>query len=151
MGFPMKKLLLSVLGLLCASTVLAAPPYVFGPGAVIKASEMNANFAYLENLITSTAQPSPNSLIRASVTFPSNNASNLLYTVPNTGANQYVIRQLYVSVTAPCRITVGTEIVFLDGSNRYTDLMVPISAGESIFIGCTTGTGSVIATVVLSK
>lgn len=77
-----KKLFVLVLAMAMQSAN-ATLPVTFISGSVIKASEINANFQYLESLISSTAQSSVTSYVKASIAFANNTGTaHTLYSPP---------------------------------------------------------------------
>lgn len=130
----------------------ATLPTTFVSGSAIKASEMNANFQYLESLISSTAQSSANSYVKASIAFTTNSgAAHTIYTVPAGASSNYVIRQLYLP---PCingpTLTIGS-VVFPIVGGISTGLSIPVSPSDVVVIRCQYSSAIEIAAIVLSK
>lgn len=129
----------------------ATLPVTFISGSVIKASEINANFQYLESLISSAAQSSVTSYVKASIAFANNTGTaHTLYTVPTSASSNYIIRQLYLPPCFAPTLTVGS-VVFPVSGGVSTGLSIPASAGESIVIRCSYNSSIEIAAIILSK
>ena len=109
------------------NVALAALPYVFTPGGTIRAAEINADNAYLENLINSSGQPQPTQLVRAAI---SNNSAT--YTVPSGATRPYVIRQIILPPGITCLMYVGSTGFTIGG--LMTNLEIPAGASESLSV-----------------
>lgn len=114
----MKRLLI-----LCAAAALAPLsavadlPYTFEAGAPIRASELNANFQYLDSL---GAGGEFGTLTRRRVTLSSTTFRDVV-TVPGTSVNGWVLRN-YVTNCGALRVRI-------DG-----DPDVPLVAGETLLV-----------------
>ena len=135
----MKSLALGIILLAASSFAMATPPYVFTSGSPILASQINANFAYIESLANSSAQPLPSSLIKAS--WVGSTTGQTIFTVPSTATNPYILRQIIGGYTGTytCAVSVGAMSFIFSGS--LTNLMIPVAAGESVTGSCSGGTG----------
>lgn len=123
-----------------------AVPFTFSSGQTINASQINANFASLEALISATGGVSPSNLVGVSVAVPSGGTQVL--TVPASAARPYVLRE-YAStvysvslsrvVGAPsgCSLSAAagaTVVPLMVGSTA--GISVPFAAGETVAISC---------------
>lgn len=151
----MKKLAFMALTLLAALNGHAAPPYTFSAGGSIRASEINANFTYLDTLISSSGLIKPDDLIHTGGTFTTGAAASSVYTVPANAARNYVIRTFTTNLGSAGKtyLTVGSATYTFDTMTN-TNLMIPVVAGEAIQVsGTATNNASFSVTVgiVVSK
>jgi hypothetical protein len=118
--------------LLCAllpwSAALAELPYTFAAGDPIRASELNANFQYLESI----AQAGTGGrLIRRQTTMRSA-GFNEVVTVPDTATNGWVLR----SYVTGC----GDPILRINNDDPVTmdrEAVLLVKAGETLYARCT--------------
>jgi hypothetical protein len=132
----------------------AAPPYTFTSGGTIRSSEINANFTYLESLITASGGVKQASLVRASATITTGSSTSI-YSVPGSAASPYVVRQFNCShaQAGKCYLRVGSDSYMFDSVSN-PNLLIPIAAGESLSVSVilTNGvTTQADVAVVLSK
>jgi hypothetical protein len=144
-----KKFWILLLSALTFTSLHAALPYTFSSGGAIRASEINANFTYLNNLIANRTY------IRASKTWSSDSASpQSIYSVA-AGEGQHLITFIqYPSCSSGATLTIGADRLFLGSTaSQITGLNIPVNAGENISIECQTGGLNVTRTtlVVLAK
>ena len=150
-----KKPFLALLLYLFGMSAFAAPPYTFSSGGTIRASEINANFSYLEALIASSGSVKPSSLLRASANAITGNSPVIIYSVPAGASNPYVIRQFNCSSASAgkCYLLVGTDIYTFEAVSN-TNLIIPVAAGESVYVQAVMSNNSTMSSqssIVLSK
>ena len=140
-----RNILAILISSLAITSTYAALPYTFSSGGSIRASELNANFTYLNNLITSKTY------VRASLTWSSDSASpQSIYTVAS-GESQYLITYIsYPFCGSGSTLVIGTDRLFLGTTAGYqSGLNIPVSAGENIAIECQTGGLSVTRSILI--
>ena len=144
----MKKICALFVTALVMFNVHAALPYTFSSGGAIRASEINANFTYLNNLVTSKTY------IRASRSVSTNSAAQSLYTVA-TGESQHIITFISVPIcnNGGAVLTVGSDSMNLGSSQaQLSGLNIPVNAGESVSISCLSlWTPNLAVLIVLAK
>ena len=115
----MKSLLVPcvLLALVPLTAARADLPYTFEAGAPIRASELNANFQYLESLGTGGEF---GTLTRRRVTLSSTTFRDVV-TVPGTSVNGWVLRN-YVTNCGALRVRIDN------------DPDVPLAAGEPLLV-----------------
>ena len=130
----------------------ATLPVTFISGSVIKASEINANFQYLESLISSAVQSGANSYVKASIVLSTEQVSQNIYTVPLNAPSNYLIRQIYSPMCInKATLTIG-DVVFPFAGGVLTGLSIPVRPGEVVAIVCQINTQyTQTAAIVLSK
>jgi hypothetical protein len=138
----MKQLSL-ILGVILAaftSSSMAALPYTFTSRSPILASQINANFAYLESL-ASASKPALTKYVTTSIS-PSAITSPIF-----TAAQNSVITGLFLTGGyTNCTLSIGTaQFVFFA---NQPSLAIPVASGEAVSIACN-GTGSGVLTSVL--
>ena len=118
----------------------AAVPYVFQSGEVIRASEINANFQYVESL---ASQQSGGNLVRVGVFIPQGGPQVTVFTVPANATSPYVLRTI---TTSGCFIAIavsasgGSGAIKIPGQQTIiTGLDIPFAPGESINASCEGG------------
>lgn len=115
-----------LLGLLPCSVALAELPYTFQAGDPIRASELNANFQYLESLSGLGAEQ----LTRRRATLSSGRFEQVA-TVPDSDANGWVLRSYVTSC--------GDPIMRIDNDPQFTmklDVQLLVRAGETLYARC---------------
>lgn len=133
----MKRLLASwtLLAVLPWSLASAELPYTFNAGDPIRASELNANFQYLDSL---SATGSEGLLVRRQTTMSSSGFSDVA-TVPGTATNGWVLR----SYATGC----GDPILKIDSDPSFQatpDTRLVVKAGETLKAKCKDTTASTI-------
>ena len=142
----MKKLALLALTL-SALNAYAAPPYTFSAGGSIRASEINANFTYLDNLISSK------NYVRASRTTFGDSFTQSLFTVPAGGTQHLITFLQYPACSNSATLTVGSDSIQLKTTGgEITGLNIPVNAGETVSFVCTASSSANRTTFIsLSK
>jgi hypothetical protein len=132
----MKRLTaLCLLGLLPWSLASADLPYTFKAGDPIRASELNANFQYLDSL---AAAGSEGPLVRRKATLRASSFTDVV-TVPDTATNGWVLR----SYVTGC----GNPILRIDSDPSFPmtpDARLVVRAGETLQAKCTESTTSTV-------
>jgi hypothetical protein len=150
----MRKVIAALVTSILASTsALAVMPNTFSSGGTIKAAEINANFAYLEALISSSSSTAGNSLVMASASFVTNIVSTI-YTAPSSTTSAYVIKQVFLpACNISASIIVGSTTIPLNSSGGFfTGLLIPVNANESVKVQCNASANfTTNAVIVLSK
>jgi hypothetical protein len=125
-----------LLGLLPASMACAELPFTFEAGDPIRASELNANFQYLESLAGTGEGP----LTRRRVNLRSTQFEDVV-TVPDTATNGWVLRS-YVTGCGDPILRIGDD----DAFTMNIDAVLVVRAGETLRARCASSstTGSAI-------
>ncbi len=139
------SMLVLVLALAISRSSIAALPFVFSPGAPIRASELNANFQALDDRINSaTAQ---RDFVRVPMTVPPGPGSvfSNTFTVPAIATRPYVLKAVYatpfLSSNDICSLQVGSVSVFLSKSDS-SGYLLPVVPDETVRVVCSfTATG----------
>lgn len=131
----MKRLTaLCLLGLLPWSLANAELPYTFKAGDPIRASELNANFQYLESVATAGAE---GPLVRRQASLGALGFNDVVK-VPDTATDGWVLR----SYVTGC----GDPILRIDNDAPFQmtpDAKLVVKAGETLYAKCTeASTGS---------
>jgi len=124
-----RTLLALPLALLFAAAGRADVPFVFQPGDTILASEINANFAYLESI--AAGQDGLN-LVRVQVDF-SVQKTQTVFTVPLTESSPWVLRSIVHSCLGS--LAFG-PILDLENAGSILNLEIPFAPGESFDVNC---------------
>ena len=127
---------------------MAALPFSFTAGGAINASEINANFNYLENLVSSS------SYIRAGVSWTSGSTSTeTLFSVPGSGPTHLVRSFTTPNCSNGLFLVVGSDKMRVDANTTITGLTIPVAAGETVSVECYTASISQArnAFIVLSR
>lgn len=147
-----KTFIFSIITALTAvSAAIAAPPYTFNSGGTIRASEINANFAYLESLINASGAVIPANLIRVSASVLTN-TKHSFFSVPSSALQPYVIRQLNCSASK-CILGIGSD-EYAFTPLVHTNLLIPVAAGETVFLTPQLSSGVVglnLTSMIISK
>jgi hypothetical protein len=125
-----RRIALIVLGLLPCSLAFGGLPYTFKAGDPIRASELNANFQYLESL----SQTGFGGLLTRKKTNLSNSNFNEVITVPNSATNGWVLR----SFVAGC----SGLLLRIDNDPQFPaniDAPLVVRAGETLSAKCPSG------------
>lgn len=122
-----RRVLLLVLGLLPCSLALAELPFTFKAGDPIRASELNANFSYLDSL----AKTGLGGVLTRKKTTLNNSTFKDVVTVPDTATNGWVLR----SFVAGCS---GLILKINDDPQFPANLDAPlvVRAGETLSAKC---------------
>lgn len=118
---------LCLLGLLPWSLANAELPFTFKAGDPIRASELNANFQYLESVAKAGTG---GMLVRRQATMRST-AFNDVVTVPDTATNGWVLR----SYATGC----GTPILRINTEDSFTldrEAVLVVKPGETLAAKC---------------
>jgi hypothetical protein len=116
-----------LLGVLPCSVALAELPYTFQAGDPIRASELNANFEYLEGV---TQAGTGGKLVRRQATLRTA-GFNEVVTVPNSATDGWVLR----SYVTGC----GDPILRIDTDDPFTmdrEAVLLVKAGETLYARC---------------
>lgn len=116
-----------LLGLLPWSAALAELPFTFAAGDPIRASELNANFEYLESVAMAGTG---GRLIRRQTTMRSSGYSEVV-TVPDSATNGWVLR----SYVTGC----GDPILRINNDDPVTmdrEAVLLVKAGETLHARC---------------
>jgi len=118
---------LCLLGLLPWSLANADLPYTFKAGDPIRASELNANFQYIESIAKAGTG---GTLVRRQTTMRSS-AFNDVVTVPETATNGWVLR----SYATGC----GSPLLRINGDHTFTmdrEAVLVLQPGETLSAKC---------------
>lgn len=118
---------LLLLGLLPFSMASAGLPYTFNAGDPIRASELNANFQYLDSLASGAASAL---LTRRKVTLTGSSFVKVA-TVPDTAANGWVLRTIATSCSG-VTLRIDTDPEF----QGQLDTALVVKAGETLYAKC---------------
>jgi hypothetical protein len=116
-----------LLGLLPCAVAVADLPYSFKAGDPIRASELNANFQYLESAAKTGVG---GTLVRRQATMRSTGFNDIV-TVPDTATNGWVLR----SYVTGC----GDPILRINNEDSFTmerDAVLVVKAGETLSAKC---------------
>ena len=114
-------------GLLPCAIASAEVPYTFAAGDPIRASELNANFQYLDS---KSSGGSSGPLVRRQATLRSS-SFNEVVTVPSSATEGWVLR----SVVTGC----GTPVLRIDNDPNVTlteDAVLVVRPGETLSARC---------------
>ena len=121
-----------LLGLLPASIAFAELRFTFEAGDPIRASELNANFQYLESL----AGTGGGQLTRRRVTLRSTQFEDVV-TVPDTATNGWVLRS-YVTGCGDPILRIGDDDTF----TMNIEAVLVVRAGETLRARCSSSSTS---------
>ena len=116
-----------LLGLLPWSLASADLPYTFKAGDPIRASELNANFAYLDSLAQSGEG---GILVRRKATLRSSGFNDVA-TVPDTATNGWVLRS-YVTGCGDPMLRIDSD----QGFQITPDARLVVRPGETLYAKC---------------
>jgi len=118
---------LCLLGLLPWSLANADLPYAFKAGDPIRASELNANFQYIESMAKAGTG---GTLVRRQTTMRSSGFNDVV-TVPETATNGWVLR----SYATGC----GNPLLRINGDHSFTmdrEAVLVLQPGETLSAKC---------------
>lgn len=121
------RLCLLLIGVLPWSLAHGALPFTFNAGDPIRASELNANFQYLDSLASSAATAL---VTRRKVTFTGSNFVKVTQ-VPDSAANGWVLRSIAASCSGVA-LRIDNDPEFLG----QVDSALVVKAGETLYAKC---------------
>jgi hypothetical protein len=118
---------LCLLGLLPWSVATAELPFTFKAGDPIRASELNANFQYLESVAKAGTG---GALVRRQATMRSTGFNDVV-TVPDTATNGWVLRSYATGCGAPI-LRINTD----DSFTMDRETVLVLKPGETLSAKC---------------